>query len=162
MPLSVCDNDYLAAFSPHTTLGKLTHLFFCEDFTSQAGKFTVCSAQPLDVPLSPACLVSLGQHTWMPVWSGGRTLSQAARIDNSALCSLSSPHSLLHLSLCGLLGAICGCLAPPAVEGEYCPWDRELLQGQWLQHLSKEEEKGTREGTRFAPAHLYPSSRAAI
>lgn len=67
MPLSVCDDDYLAAFSPHTTLGKLTHLFFCEDFTSQAGKFTVCSAQPLDVPLSPACLASLGQHTWMPV-----------------------------------------------------------------------------------------------
>ncbi|XP_075839023.1 F-actin-monooxygenase MICAL3 isoform X16 [Microtus pennsylvanicus] len=30
-------------------------------------------------------------------------------------------------------------------EGEYCPWDRELLQGQWLQHLSKEEERGTRE-----------------
>ncbi|XP_077871680.1 F-actin-monooxygenase MICAL3 isoform X5 [Ictidomys tridecemlineatus] len=28
-------------------------------------------------------------------------------------------------------------------EGEYCPWDRELLQGQWLQHLSKEEETGT-------------------
>ncbi|XP_036021854.1 F-actin-monooxygenase MICAL3 isoform X13 [Mus musculus] len=28
-------------------------------------------------------------------------------------------------------------------EGEYCPWDRELLQGQWLQHLSKEEEMGT-------------------
>ncbi|XP_052577411.1 F-actin-monooxygenase MICAL3 isoform X3 [Peromyscus californicus insignis] len=30
-------------------------------------------------------------------------------------------------------------------EGEYCPWDRELLQGQWLQHLSKEEETGTSE-----------------
>ncbi|XP_028736254.1 F-actin-monooxygenase MICAL3 isoform X1 [Peromyscus leucopus] len=30
-------------------------------------------------------------------------------------------------------------------EGEYCPWDRELLQGQWLQHLSKEEEMGTSE-----------------
>ncbi|XP_069905188.1 F-actin-monooxygenase MICAL3 isoform X28 [Oryctolagus cuniculus] len=29
-------------------------------------------------------------------------------------------------------------------EGEYCPWDRELLQGQWLQHLSKEEDTGTR------------------
>ncbi|XP_063114711.1 F-actin-monooxygenase MICAL3 isoform X16 [Cavia porcellus] len=29
-------------------------------------------------------------------------------------------------------------------EGEYCPWDRELLQSQWLQYLSKEEEKGTR------------------
>ncbi|KAM4819721.1 F-actin-monooxygenase MICAL3 isoform 1-T1 [Thomomys bottae] len=28
-------------------------------------------------------------------------------------------------------------------EGEYCPWDRELLQGQWLQHLSEEEETGT-------------------
>ncbi|XP_059259931.1 F-actin-monooxygenase MICAL3 isoform X3 [Mustela nigripes] len=29
-------------------------------------------------------------------------------------------------------------------EGEYCPWDRELLQGQWLQQLSKEEATGTR------------------
>ncbi|KAM6216539.1 F-actin-monooxygenase MICAL3 isoform 2-T2 [Rhynchocyon petersi] len=28
-------------------------------------------------------------------------------------------------------------------EGEYCPWDRELLQGQWLQHLSKKEDTGT-------------------
>ncbi|XP_060240090.1 F-actin-monooxygenase MICAL3 isoform X4 [Meriones unguiculatus] len=28
-------------------------------------------------------------------------------------------------------------------EGEYCPWDREQLQGQWLRHLSKEEEMGT-------------------
>ncbi|XP_073932546.1 F-actin-monooxygenase MICAL3 isoform X4 [Castor canadensis] len=28
-------------------------------------------------------------------------------------------------------------------EGEYCPWDRELLQGQWLQHLSNEEGTGT-------------------
>lgn len=70
--------------------------------------------------------------------------------DNFALSSFSSLHSLLYLSLCGILGAICGCLAPPAVEGEYCPWDRELLQGQWLQHLSKEEEMGTCEGTRFA------------
>ncbi|XP_047597574.1 F-actin-monooxygenase MICAL3 isoform X21 [Lutra lutra] len=29
-------------------------------------------------------------------------------------------------------------------EGEYCPWDRELLQDQWLQQLSKEEATGTR------------------
>ncbi|KAM9229516.1 F-actin-monooxygenase MICAL3 isoform 2-T2 [Dugong dugon] len=28
-------------------------------------------------------------------------------------------------------------------EGEYCPWDKELQQGQWLQHLSKEEDTGT-------------------
>ncbi|KAM5250308.1 F-actin-monooxygenase MICAL3 isoform 2-T2 [Hipposideros larvatus] len=28
-------------------------------------------------------------------------------------------------------------------EGEYCPWDKELLQGQWLQHLSEEEDSGT-------------------
>ncbi|XP_032974465.1 LOW QUALITY PROTEIN: F-actin-monooxygenase MICAL3 [Rhinolophus ferrumequinum] len=28
-------------------------------------------------------------------------------------------------------------------EGEYCPRDRELLQGQWLQHLSEEEDSGT-------------------
>ncbi|XP_039725199.1 F-actin-monooxygenase MICAL3 isoform X7 [Pteropus medius] len=28
-------------------------------------------------------------------------------------------------------------------EGEYCPWDKELLQGQWLQHLSKKEDSGT-------------------
>ncbi|XP_038295487.1 F-actin-monooxygenase MICAL3 isoform X14 [Canis lupus familiaris] len=29
-------------------------------------------------------------------------------------------------------------------EGEYCPWDRELLQGQWLRQLSQEETTGTR------------------
>ncbi|XP_074181213.1 F-actin-monooxygenase MICAL3 isoform X17 [Rhinolophus sinicus] len=28
-------------------------------------------------------------------------------------------------------------------EGEYCPRDRELLQGQWLQYLSEEEDSGT-------------------
>lgn len=76
--------------------------------------------------------------------------------DNLALCSLSSLRSLLYLSPCGILGAVCGCLAPPAVEGEYCPWDRELLQGQWLQHLSKEEEMGTCEGTRFASQPFPP------
>ncbi|XP_069084149.1 F-actin-monooxygenase MICAL3 isoform X13 [Pleurodeles waltl] len=27
-------------------------------------------------------------------------------------------------------------------EGEYCPWDRELQQGLWLQHLSDEEDTG--------------------
>ncbi|KAG8509016.1 [F-actin]-monooxygenase MICAL3, partial [Galemys pyrenaicus] len=34
-------------------------------------------------------------------------------------------------------------------EGEYCPWDRELLQGQWLQLLSKEEDTGTPGGQRL-------------
>ncbi|KYO36634.1 hypothetical protein Y1Q_0024320 [Alligator mississippiensis] len=28
-------------------------------------------------------------------------------------------------------------------EGEYCPWERELQQGLWLQHLSNEEDMGT-------------------
>ncbi|NXF96091.1 MICA3 monooxygenase, partial [Eubucco bourcierii] len=28
-------------------------------------------------------------------------------------------------------------------EGEYCPWDKELQQGLWLQHLSNEEDTGT-------------------
>ncbi|NXJ83147.1 MICA3 monooxygenase, partial [Trogon melanurus] len=28
-------------------------------------------------------------------------------------------------------------------EGEYCPWDRELQQGLWLQRLSNEEDTGT-------------------
>ncbi|XP_074907360.1 F-actin-monooxygenase MICAL3 isoform X11 [Buteo buteo] len=28
-------------------------------------------------------------------------------------------------------------------EGEYCPWERELQQGLWLQHLSNEEDTGT-------------------
>nr|XP_033723177.1 F-actin-monooxygenase MICAL3 isoform X7 [Tursiops truncatus] len=31
-------------------------------------------------------------------------------------------------------------------EGEYWPWDRELLQGQPLGHLPEEEDMGTREG----------------
>ncbi|NWI65636.1 MICA3 monooxygenase, partial [Todus mexicanus] len=30
-----------------------------------------------------------------------------------------------------------------AVEGEYCPWDKELQQGLWLQRLSNEEDMGT-------------------
>ncbi|XP_012587861.1 PREDICTED: protein-methionine sulfoxide oxidase MICAL3 isoform X1 [Condylura cristata] len=33
-------------------------------------------------------------------------------------------------------------------EGEYCPWNRELLQGQWLPLLSKEEDSGTRKAGR--------------
>lgn len=114
-------------------------------------------SQVLVVPLSPACLASLGQHCvgkWQDTLAGS--------CDNSALCSLSCLHSLLHLPPCGILGAVCGCLAPPAVEGEYCPLDRELLQSQWFRHLSKEEEMGTCEGTRFAPAHLHPSSQAAM
>ncbi|XP_071674050.1 F-actin-monooxygenase MICAL3 isoform X13 [Patagioenas fasciata] len=28
-------------------------------------------------------------------------------------------------------------------EGEYCPWEKELQQGLWLQHLSDEEDTGT-------------------
>ncbi|NXI46878.1 MICA3 monooxygenase, partial [Galbula dea] len=28
-------------------------------------------------------------------------------------------------------------------EGEYCPWEKELHQGLWLQHLSNEEDTGT-------------------
>ncbi|NWY57245.1 MICA3 monooxygenase, partial [Chionis minor] len=28
-------------------------------------------------------------------------------------------------------------------EGEYCPWESELQQGLWLQHLSNEEDTGT-------------------
>ncbi|NXN09033.1 MICA3 monooxygenase, partial [Indicator maculatus] len=28
-------------------------------------------------------------------------------------------------------------------EGEYCPWEKELQQGLWLQHLSNEEDTGT-------------------
>ncbi|NWU95733.1 MICA3 monooxygenase, partial [Upupa epops] len=28
-------------------------------------------------------------------------------------------------------------------EGEYCPWDKELQQGHWLQRLSNEEDTGT-------------------
>ncbi|XP_075015658.1 F-actin-monooxygenase MICAL3 isoform X2 [Calonectris borealis] len=28
-------------------------------------------------------------------------------------------------------------------EGEYCPWERELQQGRWLQRLSNEEDTGT-------------------
>lgn len=45
-------------------------------------------------------------------------------------------------------GVKCGCVLPSAVEGEYNPWERELQQGLWLQHLSDEEDSGTRKGTR--------------
>ncbi|XP_071066197.1 F-actin-monooxygenase MICAL3 isoform X5 [Dasypus novemcinctus] len=33
-------------------------------------------------------------------------------------------------------------------EGEYCPRDRELRQGQWLRHFPEEEDTGTREAGR--------------
>lgn len=155
MPLSVCDNDCLAAFSPHTTLGKLAHLSFVKTLLPRLGSSQFLQPSPW-MFLCPQLTLPLWGSTPGCLCGRGRTLSQAARIDNSALCSLSSLHSLLHLSRCGILGAVCGCLAPPAVEGEYCPWDRELLQGQWLQHLSKEEEMGTREGTRFAPCPSLP------
>ncbi|XP_047405468.1 F-actin-monooxygenase MICAL3 isoform X8 [Sciurus carolinensis] len=48
-------------------------------------------------------------------------------------------------------------------EGEYCPWDRELLQGQWLQHLSKEEETGTRKaGNHRLQQIINPADPLAI
>ncbi|XP_058440095.1 F-actin-monooxygenase MICAL3 isoform X13 [Marmota monax] len=48
-------------------------------------------------------------------------------------------------------------------EGEYCPWDRELLQGQWLQHLSKEEETGTcKAGNHRLQQILNPADPLAI
>lgn len=78
-----------------------------------------------------------------------------AAVDNSAFCSF-LPSILSPLVPCGILDAVCGCLAPSAVEGEYCPWDRELLQGQWLQHLSNEEGTGTCKGTHFSPVSTIP------
>lgn len=149
-----CDSEYLPTFSPNTTLGEFAHLPFLK--TSLAN----LKSSPPTQPSPGCCLVPRLQHIFgaadldacVDKWQG----TLACSGDNFALSSLSSLHSLLYLSPCGILGAVSGCLAPPAVEGEYCPWDRELLQGQWLQHLSKEEEMGTCEGTRFASCPSPP------
>ncbi|KAM9245339.1 F-actin-monooxygenase MICAL3 isoform 1-T1 [Leptosomus discolor] len=41
-------------------------------------------------------------------------------------------------------------------EGEYCPWERELQQGLWLQRLSNEEDTGTFKGTRIPSPLPFP------
>lgn len=53
-------------------------------------------------------------------------------------------------------GVIYGCVVPSAVEGEYCPWERELQQGLWLQRLSNEEDTGTFKGTRIPSPLPFP------
>lgn len=60
------------------------------------------------------------------------------------LClSLSPPLSLSPF----LWGAGRGdSIAPSCAEGEYCPWERELQQGLWLQRISDEETVGTFKG----------------
>lgn len=153
VPFSPCDDEYLAAFSHHRTPGELAHLPSTN--LHFPGWEVHCSFKPSPgccfVPSPPCLFGAAHQDACVDKWQD----TLAGSCDNSALCSLSCLHSL-HLSPCGILGAVCGCLAPPAVEGEYCPWDRELLQSQWLQHLSKEEEMGTYEGTRFAPCPSPP------
>lgn len=153
------------AFSPSAIPGEFARLPFMKTPLAKLGSWLHTQPSP-GIPLSPSCSASWGRR---PGCLYGRvtrhTCTQRDRHtctqrDNFALCSLSSSTPFSPCP-CGILGAVCGCLAPPAVEGEYCPWDRELLQGQWLQHLSKEEEMGTCEGTRFAscpPPPRLPSS----
>lgn len=75
------------------------------------------------------------------------TVSLTGFPDNNFLLSdsLSFP-SLCIICVCAS-DAIYGGVAPPAVEGEYYPWARELQQGLWLQRLSNEEDTGTFKGT---------------
>ncbi|XP_014649409.1 PREDICTED: protein-methionine sulfoxide oxidase MICAL3 isoform X14 [Ceratotherium simum simum] len=48
-------------------------------------------------------------------------------------------------------------------EGEYCPLDRELLQGQWLRHLSEEEDTGTcKAGSRRLQQIMNPADPLEI
>lgn len=56
-------------------------------------------------------------------------------------------------------GVLYGCVVPSAVEGEYCPWERELQQGLWLQHLSNEEDTGTFKGTHIPSPLPFPRRR---
>ncbi|XP_056373892.1 F-actin-monooxygenase MICAL3 isoform X1 [Hyla sarda] len=41
---------------------------------------------------------------------------------------------------------------PSSEEGEYCPWERELQQGLWLQRISDEDTVGTFKGILLLPA----------
>lgn len=70
-----------------------------------------------------------------------------------------------------ILHAVCGCIAPPAVEGEYCPWVRELQQSRWLQLPTWKEDPGTCKGTHtsscppstltpWQPPEIFPKSRS--
>ncbi|XP_058415158.1 F-actin-monooxygenase MICAL3 isoform X11 [Diceros bicornis minor] len=48
-------------------------------------------------------------------------------------------------------------------EGEYCPLDRELLQGQWLRHLSEEDDTGTcKAGSRRLQQIMNPADPLEI
>ena len=59
-------------------------------------------------------------------------------------------------------GVIYGCVVPSAVEGEYCPWERELQQGLWLQRLSDEEDTGTFKGTRIPSPLPFPEGEGNV
>lgn len=63
MPLSVCDNDCLAAFSPHTTLGKLAHLSFVKTLLPRLGSSQF---------LQPSSWMFLCLQLTLPLW--GSTL----------------------------------------------------------------------------------------
>lgn len=74
---------------------------------------------------------------------------------SDAVLSLSFLLSLSLHCLCmytRVSDVIYGCVVPSAVEGEYCPWEKELQQGLWLQRLSNEEDTGTFKGTHM----LFP------
>lgn len=81
--------------------------------------------------------------------------------------SLSDSVLSLSLSFCLSITCVCkrvsgviyGCVVPSAVEGEYCPWEKELQQGLWLQHLSNEEDTGTFKGTRIPSPLPFPRRR---
>lgn len=78
--------------------------------------------------------------------------------------AVSLSDSVLSLSLSLSIACVCtrmsgviyGCVVPSAVEGEYCPWERELQQGLWLQRLSNEEDTGTFKGTRIPSPLPFP------
>ena len=77
------------------------------------------------------------------------------------LSSFSTPSSSLLPSMFNVFLCVCVCLCvsvcfflwlgvclPLLAEGDYCPWDRELQSGLWLEkYLTDEEDVGTFKGS---------------
>ncbi|KPP76762.1 protein-methionine sulfoxide oxidase MICAL3-like [Scleropages formosus] len=71
-------------------------------------------------------------------------------------CSLSFHVSGAH-PVFTVSGPLLALSLPLVTEGEYCPWERELQSGLWLEDLLEEEEMGTMEARKL-PIQEAPQS----
>lgn len=64
------------------------------------------------------------------------------------LLFITSPFPLCCLCVCVCVFLLLGLRLPLLAEGDYCPWNRELQSGLWLEkYLTDEEDVGTFKGS---------------